>query len=107
MNEDLKESVDFMEIFSPPRVVKQCEAFGLAHWASMGLMTGWNFCFQEERERAMKKVRGERLGEELSGLPSGGPKHALLKKHKQGIQVCLNFKKNFAFNQEKKQVTVN
>ena len=52
--------VDLTEIFSPPRIAKQCDRYGLKAGSSMDLMTGWNFDLEADRERAKKKIREEK-----------------------------------------------
>ena len=52
--------VDITEIFSPPRIARQCKAFGLRAGSSMDLMTGWNFDLEVDRERARRQVMEEK-----------------------------------------------
>ena len=52
--------IDVNEIFSPPRVVRQCEKFGLKAGNSMDLMTGWDFDLEADKARAKECIRRDK-----------------------------------------------
>ena len=45
-------SHDVAEAYSPPRAIIEAKKFGLKAGEAMGLLTGWDFNKQEDRDRA-------------------------------------------------------
>ena len=48
--------VDDLEVFSPPRVARQCEAIGFKAGSDVDVPTGWNVELKADRDRAMRQI---------------------------------------------------
>ena len=48
--------VDVVEVYSPPRVSKTAERYGLKAGEAMDLLTGWDFTLRRHREAAIQYI---------------------------------------------------
>ena len=54
------QGIDVTELYSPERINKICNEFGLQRGTSMDLRTGWNFNLEEHRHAAWEQIRRDK-----------------------------------------------
>ena len=59
--DEMVKGAEIMEIYSPKRVAELAVKFGLVAGASLDLTNGYDFDGKEDRERAWKRVRTDKL----------------------------------------------